>query len=966
MSPASRRYILSQEPARPEAFLREACAGDSSLLEEVTTLLSQQDGLGSPVRKPDREMVTTGNADQWMLEPEHGLIGRVLSHYRIEGKIGEGGMGEVFLAEDTSLHRKVALKFLPRTLLHDRIAQKRFLREASSAAALNHPYICSIYEVAHADGQDFIVMEYVEGRTLKDCLAEAPLPLGQALQVALEVADALEVAHGKRIVHRDLKPANIILTPQGHAKILDFGLAKRVIAEQGTEADLTSALTREGSLLGTPAYMSPEQLRAQPVDCRSDIFAFGVVLYEMLVGFNPFRKGESTQTILAILHEDPEPLSRHLEGAPELLTQTLEKMLAKDPQERFQSVGAVAANLRDLLVVSNPRNRPPLSGRSRAYPANVPGIEAWWRGRRVAVWSVLATLAVMVVLVFYLTQTPGAGVLRLANPVQLTAAIGIEDFATWSPDAERLAYESDQNGNWDIWVVQPGHGEPVNLTASRPGPDRYPSWSPDGREIAFLSLEGEDWGLYVMASVGGIPRKLVSMPINPVFYRGPPQWSPDGGEIAVALSDRSRNYAEIFSVRTLEGRQVPLPRLEGNPCIDLAWSPGGDLFAYVAAEGDAAEVSQIFTVSLSDEAGRHPVTDGRTQARNPIWSPDGRMLYFLSNRGGSMDLWRQPLSKDGAPDGDAERLTSGIGIRSAVFSPDRTRIAYSQGRAVANVWRIPSRPTREEPPNWADAEQLTFDNALVQFFNISPDRKSIALSSDRSGNQDLWVFPCAGGAMSRLTTDPSPDWCPRWSPDGGLLAFYSYRAGSRDIWVMPSGGGTARQITKDPANDLLPIWSPNGTEIAFTSRRTGNRDVWIASLDSDQVRQVTFGPDDETVYDWSRDGLWLLILSGSGSCLSRVAAAGGELEAIGEEPVSVGWGRFSSDGREVYLVPKDRRDNNLWAVSLEGGRRYPLTSLAGRTGSLGWGVDTDGQYFYFSWAEETGDLWMMDVEDTRD
>ncbi|MEJ2082909.1 MAG: serine/threonine-protein kinase [Acidobacteriota bacterium] len=228
------------------------------------------------------------------------MIGQTICHYRIVEKIGEGGMGEVYLAEDTSLQRKVALKFLPASLADDELARKRFLREAVSAAALDHPFICHTHEIIRHDSRDVIVMEYVEGRTLQQCLAAGPLPLKQALRIASEIAEALEEAHEKDIVHRDLKPSNIMLTAKGHAEVMDFGLAKKIGREDDTGQEITTALTREGTTLGTPAYMSPEQVKAEAVDCRSDIFSFGVVLYEMLTGVHPFRHVRQAETIAAI------------------------------------------------------------------------------------------------------------------------------------------------------------------------------------------------------------------------------------------------------------------------------------------------------------------------------------------------------------------------------------------------------------------------------------------------------------------------------------------------------------------------------------------------------------------------------------------------------------------------------------------------------------------------------------------
>jgi len=275
-------------------------------------------------------------------------VGQIISHYKIIDRLGAGGMGEVFLAEDSSLDRKVALKFLPRDLQQDDLAHQRFLREAKSAAALDHPYICNIYEVGEVEGLNFIAMEYVEGQTLKEKLEGGPLALEEAIQISAEIADALEMAHRKGIVHRDIKPANIMLTPQGHAKVMDFGLAKRVVTGEGTEQDLTTGLTQEGSTLGTPAYMSPEQVRAKPVDHRTDIFAFGIVFYEMLTGMHPFRRALPVETTGAILHEEPEAVSKYLPGSTERLQETVSRMLAKNPDERIQTIGEVAERLKEL------------------------------------------------------------------------------------------------------------------------------------------------------------------------------------------------------------------------------------------------------------------------------------------------------------------------------------------------------------------------------------------------------------------------------------------------------------------------------------------------------------------------------------------------------------------------------------------------------------------------------------------
>ena len=569
-------------------------------------------------------------------------------------------------------------------------------------------------------------------------------------------------------------------------------------------------------------------------------------------------------------------------------------------------------------------------------------------------WVVILLLA-LVGLWFYDVQPPRETVPRLIDPVQVTSAVGVENVPAWSPDGGQLAYESDQAGNWDIWVTQLTGGEPVNRTADHAGPDRHPSWSPDGRQLAFLSQRDQVWSLYTMAAVGGSPRRIVSLAMDPDYYRGAPQWSFDGAEVAIAVWDSPLNYVEIVSVQTQETRLISFPRHEGNPCLDLSWSPDGNTFAYVEADGDASEVTQLWTVPFSGGEPT-PVTDGRTNDRSPTWSADGSKLFFVSNRGGTMDLWQQRMAPNGRPEGEAEPVTAGLVIRSAVFSSDSTQVAYSRGRPFSNVWRIPILTDRRA--NWGDAEQITFDNARVEFFDLSPDGKRLAISSDRTGNQDLWTLPREGGQMTQLTTEPTPDWAPRWSPDGEEIAFYAYRSGNRDVWVMPSGGGQARQLTSHLSEETVPTWSPDGGEIAFTSRRSGNRDIWIIGAEGGEPRQVTVHPADESIVDWSPDAKYLVFIAGSH--LFRIPAAGGEREQVGERLVGFFGAHLSPDGTVLHYLG---RDDNVWALSLRDGSESPVTDLAGRRGTLGWGVATDGDYIYFTWSEQTGDLWVMDVAD---
>ena len=353
------------------------------------------------------------------------MINQTISHYKITEKLGGGGMGVVYKAEDTRLGRNVALKFLPEEMQQDPTARKRFLREAKSAAALDHPYICKIYEVGKAEEKPFISMEYIQGMTLSQKLTDGPLPLKNALETAVEIAEALEAAHKNDIVHRDLKPANIMLTPDGHVKVMDFGLAKRVTPPEDQEEEITTVLTREGATLGTIPYMSPEQLKGQPVDARSDIFSFGVVLYEMLTGVHPFKKSGQIETAKAVLSDTSPPLSRYTENIPVLLQHTIKKMLAKERDERYQLIHEVKTDLGEVIVGSEE------SEVSAEVPAATPV-------QRSYLWPAVAG-GVMVLVILALALFWPSTVTAPAEPID---SIAVLPFENRSGDPE-LEYVSD-------------------------------------------------------------------------------------------------------------------------------------------------------------------------------------------------------------------------------------------------------------------------------------------------------------------------------------------------------------------------------------------------------------------------------------------------------------------------------------------------------------------------------------------
>jgi Tol biopolymer transport system component len=962
---------LERNPAERSAFLTQACADDAALRSEVESLISSHDQAGDSI-----EAMAVEAATEILGDDQAGpILGKHIFHYEVLSRIGRGGMGEVFLAQDTSLGRKVALKLLRSEFTRNEDRLRRFELEARAASALNHPNILTIHEIGQVGSLHFMATEYVEGETLRQRIASARMTLGEALDVGTQVASALAAAHQAGIIHRDIKPENLMLRSDGYVKVLDFGLVKLIDPKTIHTAapTLPQVETEQGVVMGTYSYMSPEQARGVAVDGRTDIWSLGAMLYEMVAGRQPFEGETASDVLSLILQKEPLPLAHFLPEVPGELERIIRKALRKDREERYQTAKDLLIDLRNLkkeleFSAELERSTPPISGKGISSGLSAPTtahstssaeyivteIKQHKLVTALILGGVIIAAAGVVFLFSRRTALPKQAALLNATFTQLTDQAGPEYFPSLSPDGKSFVYAASASGNWDIYLQRVGGKNPINLTKDSPADDTQPAFSPDGEHIAFRS-EREGGGIFVMGATGESVKRLTDSGYNPA-------WSPNGKEIAFAdegiVKPSSRiNSSKISAVDVATGHRRLITKNED--AVQPNWSPHGNRIAYQGRRNDAQR--DIWTIA-ADGSDPVEVTNDAAMDWNPVWSSDGTYLYFVSDRGGSMNLWRVPIQEaTGKVLGSPEAITTPSPYISHLsFSHDGRHMAYVHVVTSGNLQRIGFDPVSETivgQPVW-----ITQGSRVAFVPHLSADGEWLAFDTQTDKQEDIFVVRRDGTGMRQLTDDAYKDRAPRWSPDGKRIVFFSDRTGKWEIWMINADGSGLQQITHATGTVLNPIWSPDGTRLAYRNVGTSPTIIDVGKSWQDQTPQ-TLPPmsdpgDTLWAWSWSPDGRKLAgNLSHAVGPLSGIAIYSldskeyEKLADFGSFPV------WLSDSRRLLFQDKDRR--KLCLIDTQSKKIHEVLSVAPHEFGNGVTLPRDDRVIYFSLLTSEADIWLM-------
>jgi len=931
---------LARDSRERVSFLREACRDDDALRQEVESLLAQpasaEDFLGEPGLARAAELVDDS--------AEVMLTGQRLGAYQVLDLLGVGGMGEVYRARDTKLGRDVALKVLPRLFSADPERLARFEREARLLAALNHPHIAAIYGFEETTGVHALVLELVEGTTLAERLRRGPLPVTEAVRIARQIADALEAAHERGIVHRDLKPQNIKVKPDGTVKVLDFGLAKATMAgadNPDVSRVPTASLggTREGVILGTTSYMSPEQSRGHTVDKRTDIWAFGCVLYEMLTGRAAFAGETISDTIAAILERESD-FSKLPATTPPGVRRLLQRCLAKDPKRRLRDIGDAQPDLDDVGSIPTTESR---------------GRTAW----RMLRWAFVLAVGVGIggTGVWLIHRVPRQEVQpSFSRILRLTTTPAHEFGPAISPDGKWVAYLSDARGAVDVWVKFIAGGEPANLTASTGLEIQVRSAiggleiSPDGSSIAVQARERgssaptfDTW--LIPAPLGGTPRRFVET-------AGALRWSPDGTRIVYVRPGETRGDAIVIADANGGNPRDLVSARGGWHTHWPAWSPDGRfVYFFQTIATWNGEPSEIFRVPAS---GGEPQIIVRTTRRAlfPLPIAGGGLFYAANPNGVDLDLWWRPSSK-----GEPQRLTTGVGE----YAEPRMS---SDGRRLVSTLTEYRRALVSIPVTFEGSIRL---RRLTDGFGgdlepcVSPRSGRMVFSSSRSGSRNLWTADPDGSNLRPLTSDAAIEERPSFSPDARQVAFVSDRGGEHGIWVVNSDGGTPRRLASTPVLDTL-TWSPDGQQIAYAVPAGKAPELSIVSVNDGSVHKL-LTPNGAHSPSWSprADVIGYLEPRGPGRTYLKFVDSRGQAlySTLPDGPaLTNGFLAWAPDGRRLAAVGVPGSANaSIWTVEPDSSQPFrKVIELPGEVRPRGVTWTSDGSSLIFGRQEALSNL----------
>jgi len=876
------------------------------------------------------------------------IPGTVLGPYEISGPLGAGGMGEVYRARDTKLNRDVAIKMLPESVATDPMRLARFEREARTLAALNHPHIAQIYGLEDGGARGTaLVMELVPGQTLAERIADGAVTIPDTLEIARQIADALECAHAEGIVHRDLKPANIKVRDDGAVKVLDFGLAKggdsvAMVNLEDSPTFTSPAMTERGLILGTAAYMSPEQARGKPVDKRADIWAFGVILYELLTGKQMFAGETVSDTLAAVLREDV-PWGTLPTATPPALRRVLERCLQKDPKRRLRDIGDAKLEIEDAMAGKDAVAALPTTALAGRTPASkLP-------------WVIVAAAIGAAVALAAWTLTRPAGAKREALQfTQITDTAGEETSPSLSPDGTLVAFASRASGSWDIYSQRVG-GRNRTLIVGDPQRDELgPAFSPDGSQIAFFEAD-DDGGIFVAGATGESTRRISDVGFHPA-------WSPDGTNLAYTTEQIHDPYlrkglSQLWVVSASGGT----PRKVSD--IDAAqpsWSPSGqrlvfwsntsgqrDLFTVAAAGGEAVAIFEDAHVDFA-----------------PVWGGDGDRIIFTSDRGGSMNLWEVPVDPStGRAIGGPVPVTSGVQAEAefASVSRDGTTFAFTSRVKSVNPFAIPLDPVtlRAGTPAMLDSA-----NSILIPSGISPDGKHLLLSNQGSRQEDLFITGTDRFAPRRVTDDAARDRGASWTPDGKSILFYSTRGGKWEIWSVDPDGGGLRKVASMSGSTIYPLMSPAGDRIALTSA-IGHA-VYLIPVRIDVVTSAamlsgtTLGGASLLPTSWSPDGKLLagplVPPSGRATGIGVYDIASGVIEKISGD--SCNWVAWLPGTQKVGCM--SRNEQLVFVDAYSKQRTVAIDTLPVRSVNDVFTITPDGRTVYYGAARSESDIWIAE------